>query len=120
MSVFSGPPDRKQTYKNSRKIIRKIKIKIKKKSKPQRTSLEDRQLYERNHHSEILYAPDSIQGIPEENSSPAAWTDGSLQLWDSKRLSKFGQRNPLLGSEWEMKKTSGLTAAKTKIPLHQI
>lgn len=77
------------------------------------------ELYERNHHTEILYAPDSIQGIPEENSSPAAWTDGSLQLWDSKCLSKFGQRNPLLGGEWEIKKTAGLTAAKTKIPLHQ-
>lgn len=41
-----------------------------------------------------LYVPEITPGTPEENSSPAAWADRS---GSSKRLSKFGHRNPWLG-----------------------
>lgn len=41
-----------------------------------------------------LYAPEIIQGIPEETSSPAARAERS---GSSKCLSKFGHRNPWLG-----------------------
>lgn len=133
-AVPAGLPDRKQPYENSREEWNQNQ----KSHSGSRATLATRTCKERygpglgitrmwgcgrewasfwkhERYQACLCAPEIIQGIPEETSSPVAWAE----RWGAANV-YLNLVSEIHGWGREIKENTGLTAAKTKVHLHLI